>query len=177
MDQVNFNYSTKNISLPSQKDFKIELIKSVEKFIKNIKWRAHHYLNPSNNYQRKETFGFRTTSPPPLVAELDELQDMLFDLVVGIKFKNHSNDFQNKLKNDIKTIASEKKMIIAADKTNHFYKVSKEQHDELLERQVNKEYKKADNTTIKDINKNDKEIASKLELSDRIYTISQRQAF
>ena len=55
--------------------------------------------------------------------------------------------------------------------------MSKEKHDELLERQVNKDYKKADNTKIKDINKNDKEIASKLELSDRIYTTSKRQAF
>ena len=145
--------------------------------MKNIKWRAHHYLNPSNNYQRKETFGFRTTSPPPLVAELEELQDMLFDLVVGVKFKNHSNDFQNKLKKDIKNIANEKKMIIAADKTTNFYKVTKEEHEELLERHVNKDYKKAVPTTIKDINKNDKEIASKLELSDRIYTTSQRQAF
>ena len=50
-------------------------------------------------YKRRNTFG--TTSHLPLVAELDELQDP----VVGIKFKNRSYDFQNKLKNDIKTIA------------------------------------------------------------------------
>ena len=86
MDQVNFGYSIKNISIPSEKDFIIELIKSVEKFTKNIKWRALHYLNPNNNRQNKETFGFNTTNPPPLVAELDELQDMLYDIVVGIKF-------------------------------------------------------------------------------------------
>ena len=177
MDQVNFGYSIKNISIPSEKDFIIELIKSVEKFTKNIKWRALHYLNPNNNRQNKETFGFNTTNPPPLVAELDELQDMLYDLVVGIKFKKYSNEFQNKLKKDIKKIATENKIFVAADKTTNFYKVTKEKHDELLEKEINKDYKKATQNTVKDITKKDKEIASALDLDDRIYSTSKRQAF
>ena len=64
MDQVNFGFSTKNIPIPSEKDFIVELIKSVEKFVKNLKWRAFHYQNPRNNNQRKETFGFNSTNPP-----------------------------------------------------------------------------------------------------------------
>ena len=139
MDQVNFGYSTKNINIPSEKEFIIELIKSVEKFARNIKWRAHHYLNPTHTRQSKETFGFNSTNPPPKVAELDELQDMLFDLVVSIKFKNYSNAFQAKLKKDIKDIAMENKMFIPADKTTNFYKISKETHDELLDKNINKD--------------------------------------
>ena len=144
MEKVNFGYSTKNIPIPSEKEFKIELIKSVEKFMKNIKWRAFHYLNPTQSRQNKETFGFNTTTPPPKVTELDELQDMLFDLVVGIKFKKFSNEFQTKLKEDIKNMAKENKMIVAADKTHNFYKVTKEKYDKLLEKNINKDYKKTD---------------------------------
>ena len=33
MDQVKFQYSMKNISIPSQRDFIIELISSVENFV------------------------------------------------------------------------------------------------------------------------------------------------
>ena len=177
MDQVNFGYSTKNIPIPSEKDFTIELIKSVEKFVKNLKWRAFHYLNPVNNRQRKETYGFNTTSPPPKVDELNELKDMLYDLVVSIKFKKHSNEFQSKLKEDIRNIARESKMYIAADKTNNFYKVPKELHEELLKKQIQKDYKKTDESNVKDITKKDKVIASKLEIDDRVYTTAKRQSF
>ena len=166
MDQVTFGYSTKNIPIPSEKDFTIELIKSVEKFVKNLKWRAFHYLNPVNNRQRKETYGFNTTSPPPKVDELNELKDMLYDLVVSIKFKKHSNEFQSKLKEDIRNIARESKMYIAADKTNNFYKVPKEMHEELLKKQIQKDYKKTDESNVKEITKKDKDIASKLEIEE-----------
>ena len=36
-----FGYSMKNISLPSQKEYVMQLISSVETFVKNIRWRAH----------------------------------------------------------------------------------------------------------------------------------------
>ena len=36
MEQVRFDYSMKNIPIPSEQEFIIELISSVEKFIKNL---------------------------------------------------------------------------------------------------------------------------------------------
>ena len=101
MEQVKFDYSMKNIPIPSEREFIIELISSVEKFIKNLKWRVFHYLNPAQQSRNKKTFGFNSTSPPPKVAEL---QDKLYDLIFNIKFKNFSNQFQNKLKHDIKKL-------------------------------------------------------------------------
>ena len=77
MEQVRFDYSMKNIPIPSEREFIIELISSVEKFIKNLKWRAFHYLNPAQQNGNKKTFGFNSTSPPPTVRELDEIQNML----------------------------------------------------------------------------------------------------
>ena len=177
MDQVKFDYSLKSISIPSQRDFISELISSVEKFAKNLNWRVFHYLNPNQNSNTKNTFGFNSTNPPPHPAELSELKDMLYDLVINIKFRKYSNRFQKQLKEDIKKINDEQRMIIAADKTTNYYKVTKENHDELLKKHINKDYRKADEQTVKDITKVDKEIAAKLELEDRIYKTSRRQAF
>ena len=36
MEQVNFNYSMKNIPISTEKDYLIELIYSVEKFVFNL---------------------------------------------------------------------------------------------------------------------------------------------
>ena len=102
---------------------------------------------------------------------------MLYDLVINIKFRKYSNRFQKQLKEDIKKINDEQRMIIAADKTTNYYKVTKENHDELLKKHINKDYRKADEQTVKDITKVDKEIAAKLKLEDRIYKTSRRQAF
>jgi hypothetical protein len=111
----------------------------------------------------KNTFGFNTTNHPPKV---DELQDMLYDLVVGIKFRKYSNQFQKQLKEDIKKIVDEKRMFISADKTINLYKVTKEKHKELLNKHINKDYKKADEETVKDITKVDKRIDSDFILKD-----------
>ena len=37
------------------------------------------------------------------------------------------------------------------DKTNNFYKVPKEMHEELLKKQIQKDYKKTDESNVKDI--------------------------
>ena len=59
MEKVNFNYSMKNVSLPSQKEYLLELIHSVEKFVRNLRWRAYFYLNPQQKPQ-KEKYDFRS---------------------------------------------------------------------------------------------------------------------
>ena len=51
------------------------------------------------------------------------------------------------------------------------------EYSELLKRDVTKEYKKTDAKTVKKVTKGDKEIAKKLELEDRIFKTSERQAF
>ena len=44
-----FDYSTKNIPIPTRKEFLIQLLYSVEKFIRNLKWRAYFFLNPAKS--------------------------------------------------------------------------------------------------------------------------------
>jgi hypothetical protein len=166
----------KNIPIPSKQEFHIQLISSVEKFMKNLSWRAFHFLNPSVP-NHKETFGFNSTKRAPHVAELKDLKNELFELTQNIKFKEHRNAFQNKLKKDEKDIEKENRMIIPADKTSNYYKVVREDYDELLQKNITKDYKKATEESFENTTKIDKEIATKLSLEDRIYKTSKRQAF
>ena len=59
LEEVNFGYSMKNISLPSQKEYILQLIHSVETFVRNLRWRAYFILNP-NERPQKETHGFKS---------------------------------------------------------------------------------------------------------------------
>ena len=143
MEQVQFDYSMKNIPIPPKQDYLIQLISSVEVFVKNIRWRAFHFLNPTQSNEQKETFGFNSTKPAPHVAELKDFENELFDLTKNIKFKDFNNNFQTKLKKDVKDVEKETKLIIKADKTTNHYKVSHEDYSELLQKNITKDYKKA----------------------------------
>ena len=178
MDKVNFNYSMKNIPLSSHKNYLIELIHSVAKFVANLDKRVDHFLNHNKNqHEKKERYGFNSTKAPPNCPELDQLKDMLYDLVIGVKFRNHSNHFQENLKRDIRKIEAERRMLIAADKTTNHYYMNKEVHDDLLERSLNKDYKKANEAIVRDIIAGDKKITEELEIADRAYCTSKRQSF
>ena len=64
-------------------------------------------------------------------SELDKFEADLLDMVHNIKFRNVNNKFQNKLNEDISKIKKSTKAFIPADKTSHFYKLDKMQHDKL----------------------------------------------
>ena len=127
MEQVNLGYSTKNIPTLRKKDYKLQLIDSVEKFMKNLRWKVFFFLNPSEKPANKQTFGFPTTKPAPSSAELKDLENQMYELIKNIKFRdNHNNNhFQKELKNDMKKIETEPKLLIPADKTRNYYKVAR----------------------------------------------------
>ena len=47
----------------------------------------------------------------------------------------------------------------------------------MIEKEINKEYKKAEEDIVKEVIEEAKGIASKLEIDDRVYATSHRQAF
>ena len=69
------------------------------------------------------------------------------------------------------------KMLIKADKTTNHYKMEKADYEEYVNRNITKDYKKATNDDFKKVTKEDKAIANKLEIADRVYTTSKREAF
>ena len=70
-----------------------------------------------------------------------------------LKRKNIKVTSEKKFKKDTKKIANEDKLIISADITNNFYKLNVNDYDELLEKHITKEYKKADENMVDEITK------------------------
>ena len=176
MDRINFNYSMKNISIPSIKAYQIEFIHSMEKFVFNSRWRAFHFLNPSIS-NMKETYKFNTTNPAPFVKELKPLEDALCDLLKNIEFRKVNNHFQRKLKEDLTKLKNDDRVIIAADKTTNHYAVEKSDYHEHLHKSVTNDYKLANKDFIHQCSMKDKEITDKLEISERVYSASLGSAF
>ena len=102
----------------------------------------------------------------------------MHQLVKNVKFRKYKpTTLQSTLRKDIKNMRNDEKMYVAADKTSNFYKMAPENYKTLLENNITKEYKKDNKRIVEKVNKNDKKLATKLELDNRIYSISERQAF
>ena len=176
MEQVNFGTSLKNIPIPSKQDYLFELIHSVGVFVANLRWRVFFFLNPVEQ-SKIEKYGFKSTKPAPNVKELKQFEDSLYDLV-NVKFKQSpSNTLQNTLKQNITDMINEERVYVPADKTHNFYKIAKDAYNNLVAKNVEKDYKKCSENIIKNINRDDKIIAESLELDDRVYAFCQRDAF
>ena len=65
-EKFEFGYSMKNISLPSQKEYLISLISSVETFVKNLRWRCFFFLNPQDE-PSKENYEFKSLRQAPKI--------------------------------------------------------------------------------------------------------------
>ena len=122
MEPVNLGYSTKNIPIAPSKEYLKCLVEKTESFLRRVRWKAYHFLHPSQPTE-KETFGFRTTKSLPAVIELEEFQGKMFSLVQNVKFKKINNEFQKCLTQDMNNIKSDNKLMIPADKTSNFYKL------------------------------------------------------
>ena len=88
-----------------------------------------------------------TTNTPPNIKEYKHLkyfQDGLCEIAKNIEFREVKDSFQKKLKDDLKAIRNDKKVIVAADKTRNYYRMDKERYQELLNNNITKDYKKVD---------------------------------
>ena len=74
-------------------------------------------------------------------------------------------------------INSEPKVIIPADKTTNFYKMEPDEYTKLLDKNIQKEYKKENIQVVNKVQKTHKKIANKLDIEDRIYRTVEREAF
>ena len=175
MEKIEFGYSMKNIGLPSQKEYLSQLTQSTEKFVRNLRWRAKFFLDPSTK-PKKETYDFRSIRAAPQIKELEKLEDSLYDLVKNIQFRKYSNNFQRVLKSDKVKIANEPKIIVPADKSPNFYKLEKSDYEDLLSKEVHKNYKKADEKDVNKIKSEHVAIVNDLEIDDRVFATAKAKA-
>ena len=176
-EQTNFEYSLKNIAEPSQKEYLISFINQVRSLVTRVRWRAFHILYPSNR-ERKKTYGFNTTKPPPILPELSLFEEKMFNLIQKIQFHKRGNSLQTKLKEDIRKMKREPKLIVPADKTSNFYKTEVETYNILLQRNVEAECKRGPQDLISTYDREDKALAEELDITDRtIHKTEKRESF
>ena len=142
-----------------------------------MRWKAYFFLNPDVSTSSKDTYGFKSTKNPPPVDELKEFEDDMLKMVQSTKFTHVNNPFLIKLKNDTDHIKRDTKLLIAADKTTNFYKLEPSKYNDLPEQNITKSYKKAHPNTVRDIRTENKKIATKLGIDDRVDTTANKDAF
>jgi hypothetical protein len=177
MKNVNFDYSMKNIPIPSNREYTKRLIEKTEDFTKRLRCRAYFFLNPTNKTKQTETYGFRSRKIPPTVAQLKPFEDSLLKLIENIKFRKVESDFQRKLQQDVQKINKESNVIVPADKTSNYYSVTQPKYDKLIKDSITATYKRSDERTINTINRNANKIASELDIADRIDKLPEKPAY
>ena len=185
MDQINFGYSLKDIPLPDDKTFLQILIQAWEITDKAMRWRIKKFFHPEVfQNSGKENFGFKTSKPAPIpkpdcpsYQPLKDFQKGMAELIKDVKFNNHSNEHQEKLKKDVAKINKEKRMYVSADKTSNLYLVEPDQYRKLLQKSVHKEYKKSCEKNVLSDEKADLAMAKKLNIADRVHRTAKRDSF
>ena len=176
----------KNIPIPSKNAYLKRLIEKVENVIKRMRWKAFFFernenedqdeLNDEQNNQDHK-YGFKSRKCPPQIEDMEKFEDDLLEMVKNIKFRKVHDKFQDSLREDIKRINNSTKALIFADKTTNLYELEKTQCDKLLHNSITSTYKKADEKVIDDINLEAKELATSLNIEDRMECLAKQQAF
>ena len=180
MDKFHLQYSDKNIPAPSKNSFLKCLISKTESFINRLRWKAFHYdrRNEEENEDiARECYGFKTEkSPPPNIA-LTHFENDMHDLISDIKFTKIEDEFQKKLKIDIKKIRNSEKFLVCADKSSNIYKMEVENYRKLVKDNVTKEYRKAPHNAKNEIDKEALTLVTKLKLDDRVQAYTTNDSF
>ena len=129
MKKFNINYSTKNIPIPPEQEYMIQLISKVEKFIR---------CNSG-----KENYGFKIRKCPPNVDELVDFENDMMKTKEknNTEFKKIKYTFQTKLMSDIKKIYESNDLLIPPYKSRNIYIIQKDDYNKYVRHDVTKTYK------------------------------------
>ena len=98
-------------------------------------------------------------------------------MIANVKFKKVNCPFQSKISSDIRNIRTSDKLFVPADKTTNYYKMDSPSYNKLLQKNITKTYEKITPDTVSSINNEAKDVATKLNLADRINITAEREAF
>ena len=175
MERLYTDYSNKNIPIPSQNEYKLQLISKVEHLLKRMRWKTLQFQGKLES-DNKETYGFKSRKCPNGIDKLSKFEDDLMLMIKNIEFRNVSNTFQDQLRNDISKINTGK-AIIPADKTHNLYKMEKGDYNKYLTENITKTYKKSDMNKVNKLNFEVKKIANKLSICDRVDRLQNDEAY
>ena len=88
---------------------------------------------------------------PPQIQEMKDFEKDLLKLIENIQFRTVSEEFLNKLNEDMNKIRSSNELLVSADKTQNHYEITKENY-KILHDNITKTYEKAQPSLPKKIN-------------------------
>ena len=106
---------------------------------------------------------------------MKDFENNLLKLIENIPFRTVSDKFLNKLNEDINKILSSDKLFASADKTQNYYKITKE--NKILHDNITKIYKKMQSSLPKKINMEAKKIAKSFRIDNRMKIMAKQQCF
>ena len=98
MEKKTYNYSTKNIPIPSERNYKLQLVEKIEIFIKRMRWKAIMYDAGCKENRNVEKYGLKALHSPKQVKELSEFEEELLAVVKDIKLRNREVIFKQHFK-------------------------------------------------------------------------------
>ena len=110
MEQKNLGISTNNIPIGDSKEYNIQLIRSVNRFINRVRWKIFFLFDPKAKGTRKEkeAFGLKSQRAAPKMPQyLKEFEKELHRLVKGVKHRDRKNiqsEFLDELDKKVKVI-------------------------------------------------------------------------
>ena len=183
MEKFNIDHSLKDIPVPSRNNYLLKLLKSVEDLIGRMRWKAHFFLNGSNQQKtRKENYGFRTLKTPPKNKLLDNFEKDMINMVRNVEFSNRISNFQRKLRDEVYEINHSTDVLVKADKTRNIYRMQVDTYKKLVNDNLTSSYKKLNLSNNQDnlentINKEAKLITNKLKISDRVSKLNKKDCY
>ena len=142
-----------------------------------MRWAAYFFLNPDKVPAHKNWYGFKSNNPAPYVKELKDFQDDLLKLTKNLEFRTSQNDFMDELNRDLEKIDETQKVIVNADKTSNKYLIEKDDYIELLEKNIQDDYKKENLQNMEKVTIEHQKIVKNLELEERVFETTPRSAF
>ena len=94
----------KNIGIPQNKTYLLQLTEKTEMVIKRMRWRVLCNGRKEINGIKTEQHGLKSSKTPKQVRELIPFENDLIALVQKIRFRKTRNHFQKKVKKDIQLI-------------------------------------------------------------------------
>ena len=86
MQRILFDYSLKNIGLPSKDAYRKRLIEKVEHVVSRMRWKAHFFLN-GPNITDKHAYGLKSKKSPPPITQMKRFEQDLARMIENIEFR------------------------------------------------------------------------------------------
>ena len=135
------------------------------------------FSNNENHDSKTKWYGLRSLSSPKPVKEVTPFENELISLVKNIRYRKVRNHFQNQQQEDLTRMKASNKTMTFADKTTSIYRLTREEHEKILNDSITATYKKASNNIKKKINPVGKQVLRNNKVLKRMQTNRENNCF